>query len=344
MQKFTLAQLAKQLNAQLEGDPQATVTNLATLDTAKANSLSFLSNPKLVKQLATTQAGALLVHPKQAAAFSGNKLLVANPYLAYAQATHLFAKPKPAAGQIHPTAVVHSSVTYHPSVHIGPYAVVEENTQLEEGVIVGAHSYIGANCFIGANTRLHPRVTLYRDVTTGADCILHSGCVIGSDGFGNAPTGEDWLKIEQLGGVELGDKVEVGANTTIDCGALGNTKVHRDVKLDNLIHLAHNCEIGAHTAMASQVGISGSTKIGENCMFGGQAGIAGHIEIADNAHFTGQAMVTGSIKEAGAYSSGTSIMPNAAWRKNVVRFRNLNELALKVRELEKQLAGLLNAE
>lgn len=340
MHKYTLAQLAEALNAQLEGNPDTEITNLADLNHATPQCLSFLSSPKYVNQLADCQAGAVLIHPKQVEAFAGNKLIVANPYIAYAQASQFFAKPKPPAGERHPTAIVHPSATLHPSVYLGPYVVIEANCQLEEGVRVEAHSYVGPNCHLGANTRLHPRVTLYSDVTTGAECILHSGCVIGSDGFGNAPTGADWLKIAQLGGVVLGDKVEVGANTTIDCGALGDTLVHRDVKLDNLIHLAHNCEIGAHTAMASQVGISGSTKVGKNCMLGGQSGFAGHLTIADNVNFTGKSMVTGSIKEAGTYSSGTSILPNAAWRRNVVRFRNLNELALRVRELEKQLAAL----
>lgn len=337
MPTFTLAQLAEQLGAKLQGDAQLEISGLATLETAGPNQVSFLSNPRYTGFLKTTQAGAVIIKPEQAEGFAGNTLLMDNPYLGFARLTHLFDDPRPEPGQRHPTAVISEKAQLHPSVHIGPGAVIEPGCELAAGVVVGAQCYLGQDCRIGENTQLNPRVTVYRRTQIGKDCILHSGAVIGADGFGFAPTNQGWEKIAQLGRVIIEDQVEIGANTTIDRGALGDTLIGRQVKIDNQVMIAHNVQVGEGTAMAAFVGISGSTKIGARCLLGGNSGYAGHISICDNVQITGMGMVTGNITEPGTYSSGTGLLPSKQWRKSVVRFRQLDEINQKVRRLEKLL-------
>lgn len=344
MKTFTLAELAAYLGAQLHGDPDFSVTGLGSLKIATKQQVSFLSNPKYTSQLKHSQAGAVLLKPSQTSQFQGNILALDNPYLGFAKLSHLFDDDRPTAGQVHPTAIVAADATLHPTVHLGPGVVIESGCTLAAGVVVGAHSVIAKGCSIGENTLIHPRVTLYRRVQVGKDCIIHSGAVIGADGFGFAPTGADWIKIAQLGKVIIEDKVEVGANSTIDRGALGDTLICRDVKIDNLVHIGHNAKIGDHTALAAFAGISGSTEIGANCLLGGHSGFAGHIKVCDNVHLTGMAMVTGSITEPGAYSSGTGLLPSLRWRKSAVRFRQLEELNQKVKSLENQLRQLAKPE
>ncbi|WP_404414509.1 UDP-3-O-(3-hydroxymyristoyl)glucosamine N-acyltransferase [Marinospirillum sp.] len=338
MTTFTLAHLAEQLGAKIQGDADREISGLASLESAKKHQISFLSNPKYASFLATTEAGAVLLKEEQARDFQGNALVLADPYLGFARLTHLFDDPRPAAGERHPSAIIDPSADLDPSVHVGPGAVIEAGCQLAAGVIIGAQCYLGRDCRINENTQLYPKVTLYRRVQVGKDCIIHAGAVIGSDGYGFAPTPDGWEKIAQLGGVVIEDQVEIGANTAIDRGALGNTHISRDVKIDNLVHLAHNVRVGEHTAITAQVGVAGSTEIGAKCMFGGQTGIAGHIKIADGVQATGMSMITGSLDQAGVYSSGTGLQPSHQWRKSAVRFRQLDELNQKVRRLEKLLA------
>lgn len=344
MKKITLAELAAYVQAEVVGDAQYQITGLAPLATANAQQLAFLSNPKYASHLASSKAGAVMLTTDQAHKFSGNRLIVANPYLAFAQISHLFAPSRPQPGCVHESAIISASAQVDPSAHIGPGVVIEADCVIGAEVVIGAYSVLGQNCHLGARTFLHPRVTLYSQVRLGADCLVHSGAVIGADGFGFAPTGADWLKIAQLGGVTIGDKVEIGANAAIDRGALDDTKIGRDVKIDNLVHLAHNVQIGDHTALAAFVGVSGSTSIGANCMIGGQSGFAGHISVCDGANFTGMSMVTGSITEPGVYSSGTGLLPSSQWRRSAVRFRQLDELSRKVKELEDQVRKLTAAE
>lgn len=336
MKAYTLAELATHLQAELRGDPEHRVQGLASLEVAGSDQISFLSNPKYAGYLAQTKAGAVLLNPAQASDFSGNALLLKNPYLGFARLSRLFDVARPTAGQRHPSAVIAADAEVDPSAHIGPGVVIESGSRIHEGVVLGAHCVISANCEVGANTLFHPRVTLYHSVKVGKGCIIHSGAVLGCDGFGFAPTGGDWEKIAQLGRLIIEDQVEIGANTTIDRGALGDTVIGRDVKIDNLVHIAHNVQVGEHTAITACVGIAGSTRIGANCMFGGNTGIAGHIEICDGVQITGMGMVTGSITEPGVYSSGTGLLPNNLWRKSAVRFRQLDEMSQKVRKLEKQ--------
>ncbi|GLR63672.1 UDP-3-O-(3-hydroxymyristoyl)glucosamine N-acyltransferase [Marinospirillum insulare] len=344
MKTFTLGELATYLDAEVHGDPEHKITEMASLEKATSSQVSFLSNPKYLPFLKDCQAGAVLLKPNQANEYVGNSLLVANPYLGFAKLSHLFDDEKPAAGFIHPTASISEDAEVHPSAHIGPFVVIESGCKIAAGVILGAHTILSEGSSLGENTLLHPRVTLYRRVEIGKNCIIHSGAVLGCDGYGFAPTNAGWEKIAQLGRLIIGDQVEIGANTAIDRGALGDTLIRQDVKIDNLVHIAHNVQVGEHTAITAQVGIAGSTSIGANCMFGGNSGIAGHIKICDGVQVTGMGMITGSVNTPGVYSSGTGLLPSANWRKSAVRFRQLEDLNQKVKSLENQLRQLAESE
>jgi len=336
---YRLGDIAKALGAELKGDPEVQITGLATLSAAGPGQISFLANPAYGKYLADTRASAVILSPSAAQDCPTNVLLLDNPYLGYARLSHWFdPAPVPAPG-VHSSAVVDPSARIAESASIGPNAVIEAEAEIAENVVIGAGSIVGARCRIGRDTVIRPRVTLAHDVVVGQRCHILSGAVIGSDGFGFANEKGVWHRIAQLGSVVLGDDVEVGANTTIDRGALDDTVIGDGVKLDNLIQIAHNVHIGEHSAMAAMVGIAGSTRIGRHCVFGGASGVAGHLEIADQVHLTGMTLVTGDIREPGVYSSGTSADTNRQWRKNAVRFRQLDVLARRVKELEKKLEG-----
>lgn len=335
MKQFNLAQLAEMLGAELRGDAQKNIFGLATLQEASADQLSFLANAHYRKQLETSQAGAMLLSAKDAVDYSGNCLIVADPYLAYAKLSHFFDRtPKQPAG-IHPSAVVAESALVDSTACIGPGVVIDEDAVIGAGVSIGAHCVIGARSRIADQGRLAPRVTLYHDVTIGARVVIQSGAVIGGEGFGFAKHQGEWHKIAQIGGVTIGDDVEIGANTCIDRGALSDTLIGNGVKLDNQIQIAHNVQIGDNTAIAACVGISGSAKIGRNCMLAGGVGLVGHIDICDDVFITGMTMVTHSISEPGAYSSGTAMQPATEWKKSAVRFRQLDDMAKRLRVLEK---------
>ncbi|WP_404363652.1 UDP-3-O-(3-hydroxymyristoyl)glucosamine N-acyltransferase [Marinobacter sp.] len=336
---FTLGEIAGALGAELKGDPSATITGMATLQAAGPGQISFLANPSYVRYLRETRASAVILAPKLADSAPTNVLLLDNPYLGYARLSHWFdPAPVPASG-VHPSAVVDPSVNVPASASIGPLVVVEEGVIIGEGVRIAAGCVIGARCQIGAESRLNARVTLAHDVVMGQRCNILSGAVIGSEGFGFASEQGVWHRIAQIGRVVLGDDVEVGANTTIDRGALDDTVIGNGVKLDNLIQIAHNVSIGDHTAMAAFVGIAGSTRVGRNCVFGGASGLAGHISVADGVHLTGMTMVTSDIREAGVYSSGTPADTNRLWRKNAVRYRQLDAMARRLKELENKIEG-----
>lgn len=337
---FTLGQLAERLGATLRGTEGRVIAGLATLQEAGPEQLSFLANAQYRKYLESTGAGAVLLTAADAEGYAGDALIVANPYLAYARLSHLF-DPKPVAPSgIHPTALIAADAEVDPSASIGAYAVIESGARIGARVSIGAHCVIGARSVIGEDGWLAPRVTLYHDVTIGKRVVIQSGAVIGGEGFGFASEKGVWQKIAQIGGVSIGDDVEIGANTTIDRGALSDTLIGNGVKLDNQIMIAHNVQIGDNTAMAGCCGISGSTKIGRNCMIAGGVGMVGHIEVCDNVFVTGMTMVTRSITEPGAYSSGTAMQPAGEWKKSAARIRQLDEMAKRLRELEKQLAAV----
>lgn len=332
-----LGQLAEFLGATLSGDPEQQITGLATLQEAGPSQLSFLANPQYRKYLAGSQAAALLLKAADAEGYAGNALVVPDPYLAYARISHLFdPKPKSTAG-IHPSAVIAPDAVVDPTACIGPFVVIEAGARIGAGVTLGAHCVVGARSEIGEGGWLAPRVTLYHDVRIGKRVVIQSGAVLGGEGFGFANEKGIWQKIAQIGGVTIGDDVEIGVNTAIDRGALADTVIGNGVKLDNQIQIAHNVQVGDHTAMAACVGISGSTKIGKHCMLAGGVGLVGHIDICDNVFLTGMTMVTHSITEPGAYSSGTAMQPAAEWRKSAARIRQLDDLARRLKQLEKRV-------
>ena len=322
---YSLGELAVRFGLELRGDPTLRVSRVATLHQASAGSLSFLANPRYKKHLPTTQAVAVVVGPNDVDGCPVAALIATNPYLAYARiASVLYPAPPPVPG-IHPSAVVAEGAKIAASAAVGPLCVIEAGAEVGERAQLGAGCTLFAGARVGDDTRLMPRVTLYADVVLGRRCLLHSGAVVGSDGFGFAPDSGGWFKVPQVGSVRIGDDVEIGANTTIDRGAIEDTVVGDGVKLDNQIQVAHNVVIGAHTAIAACTGISGSTTIGQRCMVGGMVGFAGHLTIADDVIITGCSLVSASIREAGSYSSGMPTVPTRAWRRMVANLRRFGE-------------------
>jgi len=341
-QSYRLVQLAEQIGAELKGDGDCEIRGIASLDGALAGQISFLSDPSYVACLETTQASAVIVSAEQVGAVSGNALITANPYLGYARISRLFDdRPVPSLG-IAPSADVASTARVHASACIAPLAVIDAGAVISAGVEIGAGCYVGQNVQVGENSRIAANVTLNHGVTLGKRVIIHSGVVIGADGFGFADNHGVWEKIAQIGGVRIGDDVEIGACSSIDRGALQDTVIEEGVKIDNQVMVAHNVHIGAHTAIAACVGISGSTHVGKHCTLAGGVGLVGHIQVADHVFVTGMTMVTKSINKPGAYSSGTPMMPTDLWKKNSVRMRQLDKVFKRVMELEKQVEQLKN--
>lgn len=332
---YTLEELSELVGAQLRGDPHYSIDGLATLEDAQSSQMSFLANAAYQKHLSNTAAGAVILNPAVAETYTGNCLVVDDPYRAYARISGLFSRRPQSQPGIHPTATVAETAVVAPTAAVGPRCVIEQgavvgdHTELAAGVVVGANTVVGAHC------RLYPNVTLYHGVTLADHVTIHSATVIGSDGFGYAPTSEGaWEKIHQLGGVVIEDHVEIGAGCTIDRGALSNTHIGRGVIIDNQVHLAHNVKIGNYTAIAGCCGIAGSTEIGAYCLLGGSVNISGHLKIADHVRFNGASVVTKSIREAGVYSSGTPLQPAKQWQKSAVRFGQLDKLFARVKQLE----------
>lgn len=329
----TLSSLARLLGVDYEGDPDCSLSALATLQSAGPGQVSFIANPVYRKYLVQTRASAVIMAPSMASDFSGNKLLTDKPYEAYARLTKLFDQRVAVPRGIHPSAIVGNGCQLADTVAVGPNAVIGDDVVLGSNVEIGAGATVGDGCELGAGSRLAARAVLYHNVRLGRDCLVHSGAIIGADGFGFAPTSEGWLKIHQLGGVVLGNNVEVGSGTTIDRGALDDTWIGDGVKIDNQVQIAHNVRIGNNTAIAGQVGIAGSTTLGENCTIAGGVGIVGHLSIADGVHVTAMSLVTHSLREAGSYSSGTPLTTTREWRRNAVRFKQLDELAARLKKL-----------
>ncbi len=333
---FTLQQIADHLGATLHGDPTAVVTGVCSLDDAKANALSFLSSGKHKKHLKTTQVTAVLISEEDAEDNPVASIVCDNPYLAYARVSSLFAVTTPSVG-VHNTATLESDVAIGKGVSIGAHCYIGSEVTIGDGVVIDAGSVINKGCTIGNNTRLYANVTVYHNVRIGADCIIHSGAVIGSDGFGFANDNGAWVKIHQLGSVVIGDRVEVGANTCIDRGAINDTVIADGVKLDNLIQVAHNVKIGKDSALAGCVGIAGSAELGERVAVGGAVTILGHLSIHDDVMITAHSLVPNSIKEPGVFSSGTPLQPKAQWQKNYIRFKQIDQMSKQIKALEQQL-------
>lgn len=332
---YLLAELAGLLDAELIGNPEQKISAIATLQNASLNDLSFIANPAYKKYLADTNAGAVLIHPELVHEFDGNKLVIKKPYVAYAKATKIFDSHPAAHTGIHVSVITGASCGFGANVSLGANTVLGDRVTLGNNVIVGPGCYIGDDSVIGDNTILSANVTIYHGVSIGVDCRIHSGAVIGADGFGFAPDAGEWVKIYQLGGVVIGNKVEIGACSCIDRGALDNTYIADGVIIDNQVQIAHNVSIGKGTAIAAQTGIAGSTSIGEYCTIAGAVGIVGHLIITDRVHITAMSLVTGSITEPGSYSSGTALGPTKEWRKNAARFRQLDKLATRLIKLDR---------
>jgi UDP-3-O-[3-hydroxymyristoyl] glucosamine N-acyltransferase len=322
--EFSLGELAVRFGLGLRGEPSLVVSRVATLSHADSGSLSFLANPRYRKQMESTRATAVVVGPEHAASCPVAALIDSNPYLAYARIADLLHPQVPPTAGIHSSAVVSGSARIAASASVGPLTVIEGDVEIGERVFVGPGCIVQRGARVGADSHLIARVTVCTGVRIGQRCILHGGAVIGADGFGFAPDAGTWVKVPQVGTVLIGDDVEIGANTTIDRGAIDDTVVENGVKLDNQIQVGHNVTIGAHTAIAGCVGISGSTTIGQRCMIGGGVGIAGHLTIADDVVVTGCSLVSASIKHAGSYSSGMPTVETRRWRRMVAHLRRLD--------------------
>ncbi len=339
MAQWSLRALAEAAGAEVRGDPERVIVGVGPLDGAGPGQITFLANPQYRRRLADTRASAVILGAADADACPLPMLVAGNPHAAYARVAALFEVREPEQRGVHPRAWVADDALVAADAWIGPMAVVEAGAVIGPRAFVGPGCVVGPRAVIGEDTRLLANVTVMHDVRIGARCLLHPGAVIGADGFGLANDGGRWIKVPQLGTVVIGDEVEIGANTAVDRGALEDTVIEDGVKLDNLIQVAHNVHIGAHSAAAGCVGIAGSSRIGRHCTLGGGVGLAGHLELADGVHVTGMSLVTKTIAEPGVYSSGLAVEPNSIWNRISARLRRLDELFRRVSALEKRLGA-----
>jgi UDP-3-O-[3-hydroxymyristoyl] glucosamine N-acyltransferase len=334
-----LGDIVAALGGELRGDPDAQVTSLAPAYRAKAGEMTFLTPKKTAADLAQIQASVVVLPPAlaQLGAPKGvSCVITAQPYLYYARLSQWWAarvRP-PLASGVHPTAYVAPGVKLPASVHVGPFAVIEHAAQVGAHGVLGAHCVVGEGVVLGEHARLAAHVTLGQGCVVGARAVMHAGVVLGADGFGFAPDGPRWEKIAQLGVVRVGDDVELGANTCVDRGALDDTVLGHGVKLDNLVQIGHNVQVGDHTAMAGCVGVAGSAVIGARCTLGGGAIVLGHLRLADDVHVSAASVVTRSIEQAGRYSGVFPLDAHDSWEKNAATLRQLHRLRERLRRLE----------
>jgi UDP-3-O-[3-hydroxymyristoyl] glucosamine N-acyltransferase len=343
--EFTASTIAGFLKGEIVGDPNTIVTTVAKIEEGHEGALSFLANPKYEHYLYTTKSSIVLVNKSLApsAKVSATMIRVNNAYESFAALLQLVSQAKPEKKGIHPTAVIETTAKIGKDVYVGAYAYIGEDAVLGDNCSVYPHVYIGDRTRIGSGCTLHSGVSIYHECVLGAGCTIHAGTVIGSDGFGFAPQSEtEFMKIPQIGNVVIEDHVEIGANVTIDRATMGSTVIHEGVKLDNLIQVGHNVEVGENTVMAALSGISGSTKIGKNCMIGGQVGFAGHSKIADGARIGAQSGIPGDIKKENSVLIGYPAIDHRNFLKSSIIFKKLPELSAKVEELEKEIKLLKN--
>lgn len=333
---ISLGELATQFGCELIGDPDITIRGVASLPSADSGSLSFLSSAALKKQLSVTKAAAVIMRASDAEESPVPVILHNDPYACYARMAAVICPPPSYEPGIHPSAVLAETATVAESAHIAPNVVVGEHSEIGENVYIGPGTIIGPDCKIGNDCRFIANVTLVRSVVIGVRVILHPGVVIGADGFGNAMTPDGWVKVPQLGGVKIGNDVEIGANTTVDCGALDDTVIDDGVRIDNLCMIAHNVHIGAHTALAGMVGIAGSTRIGERCLFAGKAGAVGHITVCDDVVVAAKTFLSKDVTTPGTYAASFPADTSSSWAKQLARFRRLGSLTERVKKLEKR--------
>lgn len=326
----SLGELAGRFGLSLSGDPDAPVRGVATLRAAGPAEIAFLANPAYRAQLPATRAAAVVLREADRDAAPGAVLVSRNPYADFARIAALFEPPVPRRAGVHPSAVVDPEAIVEDGASIGPHVSIGPRSRIARGAIVGPGSVVGEDCVVGEGSELVARVTLVRRVRLGRRVLVHPGAVLGADGFGIAMDQGEWVKVPQLGGVVVGDDCEIGANTTIDRGALGDTVLEDDVRLDNQIQIGHNVVVGAHTAMAGCAAVAGSTRIGRWCLIGGGAGLVGHIEICDRVTINAMSLVPHSIREPGTYASGTALQENDQWRRNAARLRRLDDFVRRV--------------
>lgn len=339
---ITLGKLASLLGVEWVGDENTPIRSVAGLDHAGKSDLTFLGSAKFRHHLKTSQAAAIIVKSSDVADVPGNALISENPYLCFAKALAFLYPEAPLESGIHPSAVVDASCDIAASAQICANVCIAANCQIADDVYIGPGCVIESGVSIGPATRLLANVSIGKGCRIGTRGVIHPGAVIGADGFGFANENGRWIKIAQIGSVLIGDDVEIGANTTIDRGAIGDTVIANGVKLDNLIQIAHNVKIGENTAIAAQTGIAGSTVIGSYCAIGGQVGIVGHLKIADRVTITATSLVSQSITESGSYSSGTPLQPTRNWHRNFARFKKLDNMAKRLNEVEMRLNQELN--
>jgi len=338
--EFNAKTIAGFLKGEIEGDPDVVVNNIAKIEEGKPGDISFLANPKYEQYLYTTKSSIVLVNKSFISSTKVNATLIRvdNAYDAFASLLQLVVQSKPVKKGIHPTAVIEPSASIGEDVYIGPYAYVGENCKIGERVLLFPHVYVGDNTVIGNDTVLNPGVKVYHECRIGQKCIIHAGTVIGSDGFGFAPQSEnEFLKIPQIGNVVIEDNVEIGANVAIDRATMGSTVIRKGVKIDNLIQIGHNVEIGENTVMAGQVGIAGSTKIGRNCMFGGQVGIAGHLKIADGTKIGAQSGIPGDVKKENSILLGYPAIDHRDFLRSSILFKRLPEINTRIEKMVKDI-------
>ena len=339
--KYSLSDLSARFGLELRGDGSLMIDGVGTLTSAAPAKITFLANPAYRKQLPETKAGAVILKQEDTELCPANCLVADDPYLAYARVATLF-DPRPVAKPgIHPTAMISDSARIGMNVSIGAHVVIDDDCDIGEGCTIGPGTVLEAQCRLGEGCRLFTNVSLGHGVRLGKRVMIHPGVVIGADGFGIAFASDHWEKVPQVGSVVIGDDCEIGANSCIDRGALGDTVLEEDVRIDNLCQIGHNVRVGAHTAIAGTSGIAGSTTIGKYCLLGGSTGVSGHLEIADRTTITGGSQVFRSIAEPGTTWSGQlPSSPIHEWQRNLARLRKLDELARKVNALEKQLGKL----
>jgi UDP-3-O-[3-hydroxymyristoyl] glucosamine N-acyltransferase len=337
---YRLSEIAAKLGGRVLGDAEVRISQIASLEAAQSDQISFLTNSKYRAQLAVTRAGAVILAEEDADSTELPRIVSDNPYAYFARVSALLNPLPEAKPGIHPSAVIGAGARIHPTASIAATVVIGEGATVGAYSVVGEGCSIGANVVIGSRARFYPRVVVYHGCMIGDDLIAHSGVVVGADGFGIAMDQGRWVKIPQIGRVVIGNEVEIGANTTIDRGALDDTVIEDGVKLDNQIQVAHNVRIGAHTAIAGCVGIAGSTTIGRYCRIGGSAGILGHLKIADHVEIAAFTLIGKSIREAGSYAAIFPFSTAEDWRKNTVHLRHLDNLVKRVKALEQEFESL----
>lgn len=333
---ITLGEIATRFGCEISGDPRIAIKSVAALSNASEGTISFFANSAHIDALKSTGASAVILRQADVDRCPVNALISSNPYLTYARVAELL-HPDPVFDPgIHRSATIHETAVIHKTAHVAANVFIDADCVIDEGVYVGPGAVVGPRCRIGAQSRVLANVTVVQDVTIGKRSIVHPGAVIGSDGFGNAMSDSGWVKVRQIGGVKIGDDVEIGCNTTIDRGAIGDTIIENGVRLDNLIQIAHNVHIGEHTAMAGMTGIAGSAIIGKRCLFAGRSGSVGHVTICDDVIVSASSYISKDIKEPGVYTGSFPAEKDKIWKRKAARFRRIDDMVLRISELEKK--------